>query len=242
MTGRRKVLVGVSAAAVVALVLVVVGYFLFLRSDAPPRVSTEAALAACQQVDDEVDSLETADGTWAVSTRSADEIEDGSFVGYRVDEELTSIGANTAVGRTPDVSGSLELAGTVVRDVQFEADLTGLQSDDSRRDATVQSRALETGEFPTATFTLDGDLDLGAVPGDGEVVERAVAGSLTLHGVTNPLEVTVEAQIIGDVVVVTGGAEIVMTEFGITPPRFGPVVSVGDSGEVEFQLCLTRSS
>lgn len=241
MTGRNRLwLLGGVVVGVV--VLAVVGYVLFFRSDAPPRVSTEAALVACQQVSREVEPVDTPDGTWTVLGGEGAEIEDGSFVGYRVDEELTAIGANTAVGRTADVTGSLVLTGTVVHDVAFDADLTGLQSDDARRDASVQRVALETDRFPTASFTLDDEVDLGSLPADGEIVEQTVSGSLTLHGETQPVEVTVEAQILGEVVVVVGGADIALADFAITPPKLGPVVSVADVGEVEFQLCLSRDA
>jgi hypothetical protein len=40
-----------------------------------------------------------------------------SFVGYGVKEQLAGIGPNTTVGRTPDVPGSLTLAGTTITDV-----------------------------------------------------------------------------------------------------------------------------
>ena len=38
----------------------------------------------------------------------------GSFVGYRVEEELANVGAATAVGRTPDVTGGMTVAGTSI--------------------------------------------------------------------------------------------------------------------------------
>src|SRR3990172_7635776 len=54
-------------------------------------------------------------GTWVVDP-SVGSISDFSstFVGYRVREELASIGATEAVGRTPDVTGSLTIVGTAI--------------------------------------------------------------------------------------------------------------------------------
>ena len=53
------------------------------------------------------------DGTWKVDT-SIGSFSDftNSFVGYRVQEQLSGIGANTAVGRTPNVSGTITIAAT----------------------------------------------------------------------------------------------------------------------------------
>lgn len=41
----------------------------------------------------------------------------GTFVGVRVDVELTGIGSTTAVGRTPDVSGTIVAVGSI--DITF---------------------------------------------------------------------------------------------------------------------------
>lgn len=83
----------------------------------------------------------------------------GSFVGYRIDEQLANIGANTAVGRTPDVAGSLVLDGSTVTSVDITADLDTLQSDDQRRDSQVGR--LDLG---TATFKLASPIELSSLP------------------------------------------------------------------------------
>src|ERR1700730_1000982 len=107
------------------------------------------------------------DGTWNVDTSIGSFTDfSGSFVGYRVQEQLASIGANTAVGRTPKVSGSLTIAGTRVTAATITADLTGLRSDDQRRDGQLDHKGIETSTFPTATFTLTSPIDLGSVPAD----------------------------------------------------------------------------
>ena len=48
------------------------------------------------------------DGTWTIGANN------GSFVGYRVQEELAGIGGNTAVGQTTGVTGNLSISGTTV--------------------------------------------------------------------------------------------------------------------------------
>ena len=92
------------------------------------------------------------EGAWTVDT-SVGSFDDfsGTWAGYRFDEELASIGTNTAVGRTPDVTGTMTVAGDEVTAVDVEVDLTTLQSDSgTRRRAAVGG--LESDPFPTATF------------------------------------------------------------------------------------------
>ncbi len=57
------------------------------------------------------------DGTWTIdhSIGSYDYAANdfsGSWAGYRAQEELVGVGGATAVGRTPDINGSITLAGT----------------------------------------------------------------------------------------------------------------------------------
>ena len=105
-------------------------------------------------------------GTWTVdpTVGSFDDFS-GSFVGYRVQEELASVGATEAVGRTPDVTGTLTVDGTSITAAEFTADLTTLQSDEGNRDRQLGRQGLETGTYPTATFTLTQPIELGSVAG-----------------------------------------------------------------------------
>ena len=64
-------------------------------------------------------SASSLDGTWTVdpSIGSFDYAAgdfSGSWVGYRAQEELVGVGGVEAVGRTPDVTGSITLAGTTL--------------------------------------------------------------------------------------------------------------------------------
>ena len=93
-------------------------------------------------------------GTWTVDTSiGSASAGTSSYVGFRVAEELNGIGAAMAFGSTPAVTGSLTIDATTLTAATIEADLTQITSDRSRRDPAIQ-RALETGSFPTATFTL----------------------------------------------------------------------------------------
>jgi polyisoprenoid-binding protein YceI len=181
------------------------------------------------------------DGTWNVDP-SVGSFSDfsGSFVGYRVEEELANIGAATAVGRTPDVTGSLTFDGSTVTAAEFTADLSTLQSDKAQRDGQLHRQALETDTYPTATFKLTQPIDLGAVPADGQVVSATATGDLTIHGTTKSVQIPLEARLPGDVVTVTGSIDIVFADYGISRPNSFMVLSIADHGTMEFQLQLTK--
>jgi polyisoprenoid-binding protein YceI len=164
----------------------------------------------------------------------------GSFVGYRVEEELANVGAATAVGRTADVTGSLTLDGTSITAVEITADLSTLQSDKSQRDGQLKRQALETATYPTSTFHLTQPIDLGAVPADGQVIKATATGDLTIHGVTKSVEIPVEARLSGDVVTVTGSIEIQFADYSINRPTSFAVLTIADHGTMEFQLQLTK--
>jgi polyisoprenoid-binding protein YceI len=183
------------------------------------------------------------DGTWNVDTSigSFSDFTD-SFVGYRVQEELANIGGNIAVGRTPDVSGSLTIAGTKVTAVTIEADLTGLKSDDDRRDGQLSRQGLETSTFPTATFTLTSPIDLGSVPADGTEISVTASGQLTLHGQTKDIQIPLKAKLSGNTIGVTGSIDIAFADYGITKPNSFAVLSVADTGTLELQLFFTRAA
>lgn len=175
------------------------------------------------------------DGSWSVDTSQ------GSFVGYRVQEELAGIGGNTAVGQTTSVTGTLEISGTSVTDVEVTADLTALKSDDDRRDGQLRQRGLETDTFPTATFKLSQPIDLGSVPVDGQTITVAATGSLTLHGVTKTVQVPLQARLNFNTIEVVGSIDIVFADYSISPPTSFIALSVADHGTMELHLFFTKA-
>ena len=182
-------------------------------------------------------------GTWAVDAETGEfTLEDatGSFAGFRVDEELASVGAFTAVGRTGDVSGTLGIADEHVTSAEIAVDLTTLQTDDRRRDGAVQ-RALGTSQHPTATFVLTGGLPIEGAIESGEPVSIAAPGDLTVNGITQPVVVDIEAQLVGSVIAVVGSVEITFADFDVTVPQVPVVLSAEDHGIMEFQLLFRKS-
>ena len=177
-------------------------------------------------------------GTWAVDT-SIGSGDTGTFVGYRVNEQLATVGAATAVGRTSGVTGSLTIDGTTITAVDITADLTQLQSDESNRDRQLQRQGLETATFPTATFSLTQPIELGSVPAEGEIIEVTATGDLTLHGVTKSVEIPLQARLESGVVTVAGSLPIQFADYSIQQPRGMIVLSVEDHGILELQVHFT---
>lgn len=203
---------------------------------APAALSLGAAFivgAASVTAQDDVD------GTWTVDTSIGD-ISDGSstFVGFRVSEVLDPGGENVAVGRTPDVSGQLDLAGTVIESFAIEADLSTLATDNQFRNGAI-GRTLGVDQFPTATFVSTEPVDLGEIPPEGEVFATSVPGTLTIRDISQDIVVDLEAGRGGNNVVVVGTWPIEFADFEIDMPSAPVVVSVENDGLLEWQIFFT---
>jgi polyisoprenoid-binding protein YceI len=252
----RVAMIGLSAVLAVALVGAG-GWYFFIRGDEPPPVSLADAISgsAAATATSTATSAAPADGAAAATgaTSSGTGSDDGdlagawvvdgsaSFVGYRIDEELASIGATTAVGRTAAVEGSLEFDGSSITAVEVVADLTQLESDDSRRDGQLRRQSLETNTYPTATFVLAEPIAIEGDPALGEAIAATAVGDLTLHGVTNRVTLALEGQYVDGVVVVVGSTVIALADYEIDPPSAMMVVSVADEATMEMQLVFRRA-
>jgi polyisoprenoid-binding protein YceI len=221
----------------------------FLKDDAPEEVDLGAAVESVEEGSTATtgsgSSSDGVAGSWTVvadtSSFDFDDTAAVSFVGFRVNENLSSIGSTTAVGRTPAVSGEITIDGTILTEATFEADMTAITSNESRRDSRVQS-ALGTDQFPTATFELTSPVDLGAAAEAGGPVSVTAVGDLTVHGVTQPVEIPIQAQLAANgQIVVTGSMEIVFDDYGVAVPSAPVVVSADDHGVLEVQLFLSRA-
>lgn len=241
----------------VVVALVVAGLFWFLRDDAPDEVNLDDAVAQVSTTtaadgdagagpdttgDAGGEAVEGIEGDWTVDTETGEfdyESATGSFVGFRIDEELAGVGATEAVGRTGDVTGGITIEGTTVTVGSFDVDLTTITTNESRRDDRVQS-ALATDQFPTATFELTAPIELAAGAAEGETVTATAVGDLTVKGTTQSIEMPIEARLVDGTVVLVGSTEITFADFGVEVPSAPIVLSVADVGTLELQLLLVR--
>ncbi len=260
---RRRLWIAIGTIAALLVLAALSIWWFLLRSDAPEAVSLEGAVASVTSSttttttaaggdDSDPSTTSAAPSTTSTTAASAPDEETGiegtwallsdgsSFAGYRVEEELGTIGVTTAVGRSTSVTGSLQITGDQVTAVDILVDMTALESDDSRRDGAIRRQALETDTFPEASFVLIAPIDLPASAADGAPFAVDGAGDLTLHGVTQSVTIPLEAQLVEGKIVVVGSLPIAFADYDIEQPRAAIVLSVDDVGVVEFQLVFER--
>ena len=172
---------------------------------------------------------------------SAYTVGDGSEAGYRVSEVLTGQRID-AVGRTPDVTGSVQLSGTRVTAGEITVDLRTVRSDQSRRDEYFVGDLMETSRYPNAVFTLTQPVDLGADFTGGAPVTRDATGTVTVKDVTREVTFPLTAVRDGDTIDVSGAVPVTFTDFGIEPPSFGDFVRVDPTGQIEFLVMLSPTN
>jgi polyisoprenoid-binding protein YceI len=150
-----------------------------------------------------------------------------------------------AVGTTPGVSGSIALAadGTIVADQsKISVDLSKLQSDESRRDNFIKGNTLQTSRYPMATFIPTAVQGLpNPLPTSGQATFQLL-GDLTVHGVTKPVTWQVSAQFGDSTVTGDATSAINITDFGMTPPKAGPVLSIEDGLTLELAFTANAAS
>ena len=236
----------IAAAVVLVVVLGAAGWWFFIRDDAPEAASIDDASQTLEEEasgsGDTTAESTGLDGEWNVdaSVGSFDDFS-GTYAGYRMDEELAGIGATTAVGRTPDVTGGITIAGDQVTTGTFEVDMTTLQSDRDMRDNAIRSRGLETDAFPTASFELSEPVELpDGIDTAGASVPFSATGNLTLHGVTNEVTLDFDAETRDGTIAIVGSTPIVLADYGMEAPTTAVALSVADQGTLAFQLFLTK--
>ncbi len=249
----------VAAGAVLLGGAAVWGALWFLGGDAPEEADLGATISsvvggaettAAAPPDGATDSTagggDTAagiEGTWTVDPGIGEfTVEDGTtatFAGFRIDEELRGIGSTVAVGRTPGVTGSVTIEGTTLTAAELTVDMTAIDSNEERRERPIQ-QALGTGTNPEATFVLAAPVELGEGAASGDPVEVTVTGVLTINGVTNPVTIPLEAQIVEDMILVVGSTDIVFADYDVSVPSAPVVLAVEDHGVVEVQIWLAR--
>lgn len=169
-----------------------------------------------------------------------------SQASYHAHEQLVGHALpSEAVGTTRAVSGILVLNpdGTPAADQsQFTIDLTSLRSDESRRDNFIQGNTLQTSQYPTATFVATQLQGLPSpLPTSGQATFQLV-GDLTVHGVTQPAVWQVTANFDGSTVTGDATTTVQLTDFGMAPPKAGPVLTIDNAVTLELAFGATRQA
>lgn len=244
-TAKRKLLLGGTLTAIAAMLVGGAAlYYLLVPHDAPAQVTLGSAVASIGAAQGETitDSAPSSASTNALAGVWTLAGEGSSFLGYRVKEQLATVGTFTAVGRTTGITASLQYDGVTISGVQVTADLTSLASDSAMRDGQLKRQALETATYPTAAFVQTAPITLDHTPAEGETISATITGDLTLHGVTRSVSIPLQGQLIAGHVVVVGSLDIPFADFSIQKPSSGMVLGVEDHGLLELQLVFQKGS
>lgn len=236
----KKTLVALPLAAILALAIGIAFWWFAIRSDASPLddplpIPTSLLTSATPAAEP---------GATAAPTEAATEgqvwtiVAGESEADYYVGETLASIGVpSTANGKTSDITGTFYLnAASDALDASqtssFTVDLTTLASDEDRRDRRVQD-ALETSQFPAATFTVESVSGLTTPIADGATAEFQLTGTLDLHGIQRQVIWDVEATRQQNVISAIATLDFNFSDYDISPPNIGGFVSVQDNGTLQ---------
>lgn len=227
-------LVGALAAAVAAVAGGTFVYIHFISAKAPAPLSLKAASGAARSASPAAGQGTTATlaGTWQAGS--------GSVVGYRVQEVLFGQN-NIAVGRTSGITGSITIRGTSVTAGSFTVQMATIKSDESQRDAQFNGRIMDTSAYPTGTLTLTRPISLAPVPAAGTIKTYGATASLTLHGHTRPVAITLSAERTSTGIEISGSIPVLFSNWDIPNPSFGDVITTQNHGELEYLLKLRRS-
>lgn len=192
-----------------------------LEEDAPPARTVQAQPEGAPLIED-------TDGTWTVAA--------GSTAGYRVDEVLNGADV-TVAGTTDQVTGQVVVEGGSMTSAEVVVDIASVATDNGRRDGYFRDNVMDVAQFPTATFTVTGPVDLPELTGTPVTVP--VTGELTVKGTTREVATELSAVRTPEGVEVSGSVPVTFADHGVEPPNLG-FVRVEDAGAVEFLLRLTR--
>jgi polyisoprenoid-binding protein YceI len=165
---------------------------------------------------------------------------------YHAHEQLAGRNLpSEAVGTSAAVSGALMLGadGSVSSgQSQIQVDLRQLKSDESRRDTFIQRETLQTSQFPMATFVPKQVQGLpNPLPSSGDAT-FTMMGDLTVHGVTKPVTWQVIAKFADSQISGAATTQVNITDFGMTPPKAGPVLSIDDALTLEMVFTANREA
>lgn len=170
----------------------------------------------------------------------------GNEARYRVREQIVGRDLeNDAIGATRDISGRLvvEPNGTVVRDSsRIVVQVATLKSDQTRRDAYLRRRTLETEKFPDVVLVPWTFQGISAPMAPGSATTFSLVGNLTVHGVTRPTTWQVTAHAEGRDIVGTAATAFTFKDFGLEQPRVPIVLSVADTVKLEYDFRFVPDS
>lgn len=161
-----------------------------------------------------------------------------SMARYRVEEELTTVGTNEAVGETRAIIGQIAFGedGLPLPCSRFDVDLRTLQSDEAKRDNYLYRNTLEAETYPLATFVLRGIEGVQEPLAEGAATNLVLIGDLTLRDVTKLVAWEATATMTEGTLTGSAATTFEMPDFSITPPSVPVVLSLDETIRLEIDL------
>jgi polyisoprenoid-binding protein YceI len=160
-------------------------------------------------------------------------------------ELLTGNAAKTnAVESTKAVSGAimLDAQDNILPGSKLSLDVNSLQSDRQIRDGFIKRVTLQANQFPTVDFVPTHIEGLtGGLPSSGQRTFKLI-GDATVRGATHPMTWEVTATFTGQGCEGTATAPLKLSDFGLTPPKAGPVIAVDDAGTIDLKFQASKSA
>jgi polyisoprenoid-binding protein YceI len=218
----KRVIIGLVTVFVVLVVIIVAGALVFANSlsgSAPAPLHLPPLSPATTS-----DSTASPDGTWRAG--------DGSVAGFRVEESFL-VQRSTIFGRTSAVTGSLVIAHQEISSGTFHVDLSKVTIGGKPNASFF--KLLETSKYPDATITLTRPIVFRSIPTDGQTISSQAPVSLTMHGITRVVTLTVTARSNGSVLAATGSVPILASDWRIQSPY-----AVHNDALIEFLVVLQK--
>ncbi|MFN8420668.1 MAG: YceI family protein [Anaerolineae bacterium] len=147
---------------------------------------------------------------------------------------------NLAVGVTKSIDGFVQIDRANVAASQIgeiNINVAEFQSDSARRDGMIRQRFLESNKYPVAKLT---DAKVVGLPArayqDGEVLTFQIVGTLEVHETPKEVTFNVTASLTGDTLVVSGYADVKMSDFGFEAPNIAGFVAANDEMRIVLNL------
>jgi polyisoprenoid-binding protein YceI len=120
-------------------------------------------------------------------------------------------------GKTGAWKGSVEVdpasPGTLKARLQIRAE--SIETGNSHRDLDVRDKVLEAAKFPEIVFEAKKYKGSLANFDPGATITAEVSGELTIHGVTKPIQTSLQCAVLPDHVVVAGAVPVFWKAFGL---------------------------
>ncbi len=214
-------------------------YLVFFRgsNQAALRISPSLAPSSTSSSTPSPEPAAILAGPWTIAPPST--------AGYRVREKLTVLPATSdAVGRTTAITGNATLRAVgpelILESVSVTADMAQLKSDSPMRDNRIRVLGIESDRFPSASFQLASPVTVSAQAQEDTEVRITISGSLTLHGVTKPVDLPVTAHLSRDEIMVVGSLTFPWGDFNMRAPSVAGFVTIQSDPTMEFSFVLGR--